>query len=191
VQYAWRPGAAPNPVACTSAAEWRRLQEDQRREWDTLMALCFELSTTYIDFLHALQPFASEGFTGFGGDATFFLSPGLHERYSGAWDARKSHALTSAATRASAARSGAARLDLCDLHGRRIAAGPERACSAPAGAAAPVEMTLEGLARLQRRDADRSWGGCSRQRSPAGSCIRPHRLLFYSQSIHARVPSVP
>ena len=55
---------------------------------DALMKLCFELSTSYTEFLLALEPAPFEGLCGFGGDATFFLSPALYERYSAAWDGR-------------------------------------------------------------------------------------------------------
>jgi len=55
---------------------------------DAFMGLCFELSVSYTEFLLALKPEPFDGLCGFGGDATFFLSPGLYERYSAAWDAR-------------------------------------------------------------------------------------------------------
>jgi hypothetical protein len=55
---------------------------------DAFMGLCFGLSTSYIDFLLALEPVSFEGLCGFGGDATFFLSPALYERYSASWDER-------------------------------------------------------------------------------------------------------
>jgi hypothetical protein len=55
---------------------------------DAFMELCFDLSTSYTEFLLAREPAAFEGLCGFGGDATFFLSPALYPRYSAAWDAR-------------------------------------------------------------------------------------------------------
>lgn len=55
---------------------------------DAFMELCFELSVGYIEFLFTLHPESFVGLCGFGGDATFFLSPHLYERYSAAWDAR-------------------------------------------------------------------------------------------------------
>lgn len=55
---------------------------------EAFMELCFALSTSYTEFLFALHPFPFRGLIGFGGDATFFLSPGLYERYGAAWDAR-------------------------------------------------------------------------------------------------------
>ena len=55
---------------------------------DAFMDLCFELSTGYTEFLISLGPEPFVGLCGFGGDATFFLSPTLYERYSAAWDAR-------------------------------------------------------------------------------------------------------
>ena len=55
---------------------------------DAFLDLCFELGTSYTEFLLALKPEPFEGLTGFGGDATFFLSPALYDRYTAAWDAR-------------------------------------------------------------------------------------------------------
>ena len=55
---------------------------------DAFMDLCFELSVGYTEYLLALHPESFEGLCGFGGDATFFLSPPLYDRYSAAWDAR-------------------------------------------------------------------------------------------------------
>ena len=55
---------------------------------DALRDLCFELSTSYTEFLLAVHPEPFEALGGFGGDATALLSPGLYERYSAAWDAR-------------------------------------------------------------------------------------------------------
>ena len=55
---------------------------------DALMDLCFELSTTYTEFLLSLKPEQFDALCGFGGDATCLLSPGLYERYGAGWDAR-------------------------------------------------------------------------------------------------------
>ena len=55
---------------------------------DAFMEFCFELSVGYTEFLLSLHPERFVGLCGFGGDATFFLSPALYERYSAAWDAR-------------------------------------------------------------------------------------------------------
>ena len=55
---------------------------------DALMDKCFELSTSYTEFLLSLKPERFEALCGFGGDATAMLSPKLYERYSAAWDLR-------------------------------------------------------------------------------------------------------
>ena len=55
---------------------------------DAFMEFCFELSTSYIEFLLGLNPLHFAGLCAFGGNATFFLSPALYDRYSAAWDAR-------------------------------------------------------------------------------------------------------
>jgi hypothetical protein len=55
---------------------------------NAFMDLCFELSTGYTEFLFGQKPERFEGLGGFGGDATFSLSPALYPRYGAAWDAR-------------------------------------------------------------------------------------------------------
>jgi hypothetical protein len=55
---------------------------------DAFMDFCFDLSTSYVGFLLGLNPVRFVGLCDFGGDATFFLSPKLYDRYSAAWDAR-------------------------------------------------------------------------------------------------------
>lgn len=55
---------------------------------DAFLDFCFELSTSYTDFLLSLRPEPFVGLLGFGGDATFFLSPPLYARYGAAFDAR-------------------------------------------------------------------------------------------------------
>ncbi|OPZ25918.1 MAG: Uroporphyrinogen decarboxylase (URO-D) [Lentisphaerae bacterium ADurb.BinA184] len=55
---------------------------------DAFLELCFDLSVSYTEYLLSLRPEPFAGLCGFGGDATFFLSPPLYERYSAAWDAR-------------------------------------------------------------------------------------------------------
>ena len=51
--------------------------------------------------------------------------------------------------------SGAARLELCDLRGRRIAAGPAQPCAVPAGGTAELALTLDGLAGLDLWELER------------------------------------
>lgn len=55
---------------------------------DALMDLCFELTTSYMDFLLQTHPEDFEALGGFGGDGTCMLSPSLYDRYSAAWDDR-------------------------------------------------------------------------------------------------------
>jgi len=55
---------------------------------DAFMELCFELSISYTEYLLSLRSESFTGLCGFGGDATFFLSPTLYPRYGAAWDAR-------------------------------------------------------------------------------------------------------
>ena len=55
---------------------------------DALMDKCFELSTSYGEFLQSLQGGTVCGLVGFGGDYTCMLSPDLYEKYSARWDQR-------------------------------------------------------------------------------------------------------
>ncbi len=57
---------------------------------DALMDLCFELVTSYTDFLihEESEPVPFSGLGGFGGDGTCMFSPVLYDRYGAAWDDR-------------------------------------------------------------------------------------------------------
>jgi hypothetical protein len=55
---------------------------------DHFMNKCFELSTSYIDFLLKEQPETFGILGGFGGDTTCMLSPDLYTRFGSAWDRR-------------------------------------------------------------------------------------------------------
>ena len=57
---------------------------------DALLEKCFELSTTYSDYLFVQDPVPISGWLGFGGDVSTMLSPRLYERYGNGWDARLS-----------------------------------------------------------------------------------------------------
>ena len=55
---------------------------------EALMDKCFELSTSYSEFLQSLEGGTFDGLSAFGGDCTCLLSPPLYERYCVAWDLR-------------------------------------------------------------------------------------------------------
>jgi hypothetical protein len=55
---------------------------------DALEDKCFELITSYSDFLLSLAGRKIEGWMGFGGDVAAMLSPRLYERYGNGFDAR-------------------------------------------------------------------------------------------------------
>ena len=54
---------------------------------EALMAKSLELSTSYVDFVHTLDPRQMELLLGFAGDTACLLSPELYEKYSVRWDA--------------------------------------------------------------------------------------------------------
>lgn len=54
---------------------------------DALMEKCFELSTSYIDFIYSVNPVEMELLLGFAGDTACLLSPELYRKYSTRWDA--------------------------------------------------------------------------------------------------------
>ena len=55
---------------------------------DAFMDLCFELSTSYVDFMLQQRPEDFSGLFGLGGDGTCMLSPDLYDRYGARWDDR-------------------------------------------------------------------------------------------------------
>jgi len=55
---------------------------------DALMDKCFELSTSYTEFILSLKEESFDALCGFGGDVTCMLSPRLFDRYGASWDAR-------------------------------------------------------------------------------------------------------
>lgn len=55
---------------------------------DALMDKCFELSTSYTEFILTLKEESFDALCGFGGDVTCMLSPRLFDRYGAAWDVR-------------------------------------------------------------------------------------------------------
>lgn len=55
---------------------------------DALMHKCFELSTSFVDFLNTIDNRKLELLVGFAGDATCMLSPTLYKKYSADWDYR-------------------------------------------------------------------------------------------------------
>ena len=55
---------------------------------EALMDKCFELSTSYSEFLQSLEGGTFDGLATFGGDCACLLSPPLYEKYCVAWDLR-------------------------------------------------------------------------------------------------------
>jgi hypothetical protein len=55
---------------------------------DALSDKCFELLTSYGDFLLSMAGMEVEGWMGFGGDVSAMLSPRLYERYGNGFDVR-------------------------------------------------------------------------------------------------------
>lgn len=93
------PGQGPVPAVCYPAfvdlgiylmgmTNFLTILGGEPKTADAFMDFCFELSTSYVDFLLQQQPEHFSGLFGFGGDGTCMLSPGLYDRYGAEWDDR-------------------------------------------------------------------------------------------------------